>query len=72
MNVRVPSVDVMDDETVMLHMEHRHDNDLRMRFLPEPERTERRLRAPEEWRTFHETQHRLHAAEYDHTHNGAE
>lgn len=68
--VRVPSIDVMSDETVMLHLEKRHANELLVEFLPEPGRSERRMHAPDEWRTFHEAQHRLAASDtYDHTHN---
>ena len=67
--VRVPAVSVMKDETVMLHLEHRHTDDLEMNFLPEPDRAERRMMAPEVWRTYHQTLHRLHPNEYDHVHN---
>jgi hypothetical protein len=68
--VRVPGIQVMDDETVMLHLEKRHGNDLSMEFKPEPDREERRMAAPAEWRTYHETMHRLNPNEYDHVHNG--
>jgi hypothetical protein len=67
--IRVPSIQVMDDETVMLHLELRHANETLVEFLPEPGRTERRLHAPREWRTFHDAQHRLQHDEYDHSHN---
>jgi hypothetical protein len=70
--VRVPDIQVMDDETVMLHLENRHKNELAMEFLPEPGREDRRLHAPQEWRTYHEALHRLAIADqYDHTHNEA-
>jgi hypothetical protein len=69
MIVRVPGVSVMDDETVMLHLEKRHEDELKMNFLPEPDRSERRLRAPEEWRTYHDAMHRLCPSQYDHRHN---
>jgi hypothetical protein len=62
----------MVDETLMLHLEKRHADDLEMTFLPEPDRTERRLRAPEEWRTYHDKLHSMHANEYDHEHNQLE
>lgn len=69
--VRVPGIQVMDDETVMLHLEHRHGDELAMNFLPEPDRAERRMMAPKLWRTYHETMHHLHSNDdkYDHTHN---
>jgi hypothetical protein len=67
--VRVPAVLVMDDETVMLHMEHRHADELEMNFLPEPDRAERRMMAPSLWRTYHNMMHRLHPNDYDHVHN---
>lgn len=69
---RVPSIDVMDDETVMLHLENRHADELAMTFLPEPDRKARRMMAPVEWRTYHETMHYLHHNKYDHEHNPAE
>lgn len=68
--IRVPDITVMDDETVMLHLELRHANELLVKFLPEPDRTERRLTAPKDWRTFHDAQHRLAESDaYDHSHN---
>lgn len=67
--VRVPPVSVMGDETLMKHLELRHDNDLRMEFKPEPDREERRLHAPREWRTYHDKVHELHPNTYDHEHN---
>jgi len=67
--VRVPAVSVMVDETLMLHLENRHGDELAMTFLPEPDRAERRLHAPAEWRTYHETMHRIHPNKYDHVHN---
>jgi len=69
MIVRIPPVGVMDDETLMKHLDLRHDNELRMRFVPEPDREERRLVAGKEWRTYHDTMHRLNAERYDHEHN---
>lgn len=69
MNVRVPPVAAMDDETVMKHLELRHGGDLAMEFLPEPDRTERRMHAPTEWRTYHQQLHSLHVNDYDHLHN---
>jgi len=70
--VRVPSINAMNDETVMLHLENRHTNELLVEFRPEPGRAERRLRDPKEWRTFHDAQHRLAESDaYDHTHNDA-
>ena len=71
--VRVPSIEIMNDETVMLHLENRHANELLVEFLPEPDRPERRLRNAAEWRTYHEALHRLALSDaYDHTHNEAE
>lgn len=67
--VRIPGVSAMKDETLMLHLELRHGNDLRMEFNVEPGRTERRLHASTEWRTFHDAVHRIHPGEYDHVHN---
>jgi hypothetical protein len=72
LSVRIPPVAVMDDETLMKHLELRHGDELLMTFLPEPERSARRLRAPKEWRTFHETMHRLHPNDYNHSHNEEE
>lgn len=69
MLVRIPPVTAMEDETLMLHLEKRHGNDLSMSFEPEPGREDRRLAAPKEWRTYHETLHRLHPNDYDHVHN---
>lgn len=69
MTVRVPPVSVMKDETLIKHLELRHDNDIRMQFLPEPDREDARLHAPKEWRTYHQTMHRLNPGSYDHEHN---
>lgn len=70
--VRVPDVSAMVDETLMLHLEKRHTDELEMTFLPEPDRAERRLRAPEEWRAYHDAMHRLYSRQYDHIHNPQE
>jgi hypothetical protein len=67
--VRIPPVTVMDDETLMKHLELRHDADLRMEFMPEPGKNERRITAPKEWRTFHDKMHSLHPNSYNHRHN---
>lgn len=64
----IPSVSDMDDETLMKHLEYRHADDLRMSFDIEPDLTERRLRAPVEWRTYHDTVHRLSPQNYKHQH----
>lgn len=64
----VPAVGDMDDETFMRHMEHRHAGDLAMSFEREPDRAARRLRAPVEWRTYHETLHRMRPEGYEHEH----
>jgi hypothetical protein len=69
MIVRVPAIHVMNDETVMLHLENRHADELAMNFLPEPDRVERRMMAPREWRTYHEALHFLNPDKYDHYHN---
>jgi hypothetical protein len=67
--VRIPPVALMGDETLIKHLELRHDNDLRMQFMPEPQKETPRVTAPKEWRTFHETMHRLHPNDYNHVHN---
>lgn len=67
--VLVTDVSAMDDETLMLHLELRHADELRHKFKAEPDRAERRLPESHIWRTFHNTLHRLHGDEYDHTHN---
>jgi hypothetical protein len=69
MRVRIPPVTAMEDETLMLHLELRHDDDLKMSFEKEPDREERRTAAPKEWRTYHDAMHRLYPAKYDHAHN---
>lgn len=66
--IEIPSVADMDDETLMKHMELRHEGDLAMSFEIEPGRDERRLRAPKEWRTYHDTIHRLALREFEHQH----
>jgi antitoxin component of MazEF toxin-antitoxin module len=63
--VRVPPVSVMVDETLIKHLELRHGNDLTLQLSASP----RGLAAPVEWRTYHETMHRLNPADYDHEHN---
>lgn len=67
----IPTVSGMQDETLMKHLELRHASDLRMSFKVEPDRTERRLAAPQEWRTYHDTLHRLSPNGYDHEHEEA-
>lgn len=64
----IPNVDDMDDELLMKHLEFRHEGDLRVKFKAEPDRAERRLEAPREWRTFHNTMHRLSPNTYNHEH----
>jgi len=56
---RIPLVQQMDDETFMKHMENRHAEALKMEFTIEPDRTERRLHSPKEWRAYHDTLHRI-------------
>lgn len=68
--VHIPSVEDMDDETLMKHLELRHEDDLKMSFEAEPDRTERRMHAPKEWRTYHDAVHRLYPRKYEHTHEG--
>jgi len=58
----------MDDEDLMSHLEEFHPGDLKMKFLVEPGRAERRLRNPREWRTYHRTLHRIHPKSYFHSH----
>jgi len=70
-SIRVVSVQVMDDETLMKHLENRHEDDLRMEFTVEPDAGERRLHAPKEWRSYHEAMHRLYPRKYDHDHGEA-
>lgn len=62
------SVQAMDDEALMCHLEESHPGDLRLKFQAEPGRTERRLAAPGLWRTYHDTMHRLSPNNYQHTH----
>jgi hypothetical protein len=69
-DVMVPSVESMDDETLMKHLEFRHEHDLALRFLPDPDQEVRTLAAPELWRTYHDTMHRLHPNKYQHAHRG--
>lgn len=77
--VRVPAVGDMDDETLIKHMEHRHDEHIAMKFPNEPDRIKqglpRRLRAGVTWRLFHDKLHELYdgrvvagAPFYDHEH----
>ena len=61
----------MHDEDLMCHLEELHPGDLRLKFQVEPGRTERYLAAPELWRTYHDTLHRLYPNNYDHTHEVA-
>lgn len=68
-DVTIPSVSEMDDETLMKHLELRHEDDLAMSFKPEPDREERRLHAPKEWRTYHDAMHRLYPRKYEHKHH---
>jgi hypothetical protein len=49
-------------------METLHSGDLAMEFKPEPDRAERRLTNPREWRTYHSTLHRLYPEKYPHDH----
>lgn len=58
----------MDDEKLMSHLEEFHPGDLKMKFLVEPGRTERRLRNSREWRTYHRTLHRIQQSNYQHSH----
>lgn len=58
----------MDDEELMCHLERFHPGDLRLKFQVEPGRTKRYLAAPELWRTYHDTLHRLYPNNYEHTH----
>jgi hypothetical protein len=71
---RVTPVDEMTDEHLMRHLESRHSDALKLKFLCEPDRTERRLRSPVEWRAFHDKIHELdHEGKYDdHIHRGME
>lgn len=67
---QVAPVSEMDDETLIKHLEHRHEDDLRMEFKTEPDRAERRLHAGAEWRTYHDAMHRLYPRNYEHVHRG--
>jgi hypothetical protein len=70
-DVVVTPVDEMNDETLMKHLENRHQDDLRLSFKPDPGKSERTLAAPTEWRTYHDTMHRLYPRKYEHSHRGA-
>ena len=67
-DVMVVSVDDMDDETLIRHLESRHADDLRMSFQPDPDTGKRTLAAPKEWRTYHQSMHRLYPRKYEHRH----
>lgn len=69
MRISIPSVADMSDEILMKHLELRHEDDLAVVFEVEPDRDERRLRAPKEWRTYHDAMHRLYPRKYDHRHD---
>ena len=62
------SVADIEDEELMLHLQSAHPGDLRMSFEVEPGRIARRLRAPREWRTFHDALHRMRPNDYPHEH----
>lgn len=65
----VQSVRNMDDETLMLHLENRHQKDMRMTF----DGPERRLGegTRSSWDEFHEALHRLNPNKYGHDHGEA-
>lgn len=66
--VVVPSVDEMDDETLIMHLRLRHGDDLRIK-LPDPGCPSWcKLQAGNAWRAFHDMVHRLHPRQYDHSH----
>lgn len=69
---RIQPVANMSDETFMRHLEMRHADQLKMRFLIEPGRTERRMRARPAWEAFHSTIHRLSIGEPTHWHGERE
>ncbi len=58
----------MDDESLMQHLESEHPGDLRMKFVVRPGKSGRELGNPKEWRTYHNTLHRLHPNKYGHSH----
>jgi hypothetical protein len=62
--IEIPGVQDMDDETLIKHMELRHNEDVAMNFTEEPERKakglSRRLRGGVVWRTFHNYLHQLY------------
>lgn len=64
----VAPVEEMDDETVMLHLENRHDEDLKIPFVAEPDRAERRLNNRSTWEAYHKAMHRLYPRKYEHEH----
>lgn len=64
----VVPMEEMDDETVMLHLENRHEEDLKIPFVQEPDRPARRLNNRSTWVTYHQAMHRLYPAKYEHTH----
>lgn len=59
----------MNDQELIAHFEKFHPDDLAMEFRPRPGKILAELSAPKEWRTYHETLHRLWPAKYDHDHN---
>lgn len=61
-------VHAMDDEELMCHLEQLHPGDIRLKFQAAPGEPQRRLAAPELWRTYHDTLHRLYPNNYEHTH----
>ena len=62
------SVLSMDDEELMCHLEQLHPGDLKLKFQAAPGEARRSLAAPELWRTYHDTLHRLSPNNYEHTH----
>lgn len=70
MNVRVPPVSRMSDDTLIKHFELRHGNDLSMKSVPAiPEGDSKRLNDPHVWRTYHQKVHEMRSEDYDHAHN---
>jgi hypothetical protein len=67
-DVVVAPVDEMTDENLMRHLENRHADDLRLEFKAAPGEDARTLAAPDLWRTYHQTMHRLYPRKYEHTH----
>jgi hypothetical protein len=59
----------LQDQELISHFEEFHPTDLAMEFRPRPGKIRAELSAPKEWRTYHETLHRIWPGKYNHDHN---